>query len=494
MHQDIRQLAVAAEQFNEPSSAIVRNSRIVVEALIRFSRDPLLDDIVNVYDSLFDLPSEQIVEYCRRQLPKIAVDDEILKHLAENSQNDGPIEPGWKTDCRAILRSVMDDPCASHFLEANAATNEDVAAALQQTCDLTSLMEALERGDIDQPATLLHDVEKMVHACKTNIDDKRSPVTSSTLVFVYRDSLALGSLFAERMKGVISQYERIWKSLIDPAGRSLRKRSHRERAQSKYNTRSHDRKRSSNFDPLQPSTSQSNRTGVLPGYYRDLVNGRVATHTSARRSSTRRVSPSTNVSPLLRSRAGHSQDHVATSDDSAPSISSPIRNRTSARKRQLDRELPNDSANFPASSAALFSSPPSSVPRSDDEPHDESIPGDNEDDDSPQEDYEEDALVRSSRTKPKRKVRRSSEESEDTPCSQPTRRNNGRYSTRSANSAKRRRIESESEQELSPRRNRSTRRNVTNISYAESDEDSAPDFPEMSSRGRLRKPRRAVHY
>ncbi|PIO53359.1 Bromodomain protein, partial [Teladorsagia circumcincta] len=38
LHQDIRGIAVAAEQFNEPSSAIVRNSRIVVEALIRFSR------------------------------------------------------------------------------------------------------------------------------------------------------------------------------------------------------------------------------------------------------------------------------------------------------------------------------------------------------------------------------------------------------------------------------------------------------------------------
>ncbi|EYC02604.1 hypothetical protein Y032_0099g3203 [Ancylostoma ceylanicum] len=38
LHQDVRQLAVAAEQFNEPASAIVRNSRIVVEALIRFSR------------------------------------------------------------------------------------------------------------------------------------------------------------------------------------------------------------------------------------------------------------------------------------------------------------------------------------------------------------------------------------------------------------------------------------------------------------------------
>ncbi|KIH60816.1 Bromodomain protein [Ancylostoma duodenale] len=497
-HQDVRQLAVAAEQFNEPASAIVRNSRIVVEALIRFSRDPLLDDIVNLYDGLFDLPSDQIVEYCKRQMPKLALDDEILKQLAESNPTEAPAEPGWKTDCRTILRSVMEDPCASHFLEANAATNEDVALALQQTCDLTSLMEALERGDIDQPATLLRDVEKMVHACKTSIDDKRSPI--------YRDSLALGSLFAERMKGVISQYERIWKSLIDPGGRSLRKRSRRERTQSKYNTRSHDRNSSSNFDPQQPSTSHSGRSS---GYYRDLVNGRLSSDNFTRRSSTRQHPLDTSsVTHSLRSRSGavvdlpfsaaHTQDNTSgVSDDSAPSISSrgtPICTRTSTRKRQIARELSGDSTNSPARSAAPFSSPPSSVPRSDDERHDESLPDENEDSSQDDEEEEEEEPVRSSRTRAKRRVRLSSEESETVACSQSNHRTaNGRYTTRSGNVSKRRRIESESEQEASPRRNRSSRRNVTAISYAESDEDSAPDFPEVSSRGRVRKPRRVQY-
>ncbi|RCN32690.1 hypothetical protein ANCCAN_21495 [Ancylostoma caninum] len=110
------------------------------------------------------------------------------------------------------------------------------------------------------------------------------------------------------------------------------------------------------------------------------------------------------------------------------------------------------------------------------------------------EEEEEEEPVRSSRTRAKRRVRLSSEESETVACSQPNNRTaNGRYSTRSGNVSKRRRIESESEQEASPRRNRSSRRNVTAISYAESDEDSAPDFPEVSSRGRVRKPRRVQY-
>ncbi|EYC02599.1 hypothetical protein Y032_0099g3201 [Ancylostoma ceylanicum] len=389
-------------------------SSALLKIIVKHSySDPLQDDIVNLYDSLFDLPSDQIVEYCRRQMPKLALDDEILKHLAESNPTEAPVEPGWKTDCRTILRSVMEDPCASHFLEANAATNEDVALALQQTCDLTSLMEALERGDIDQPATLLRDVEKMVHACKTSIDDKRSPI--------YRDSLALGSLFAERMKGVISQYERIWKSLIDPAGRSLRKRSRRERTQSKYNTRSHDRNGSSNFDPQQPSTSHSGRS---PGYYRDLVNGRLSSDNFNRRSSTRQhPHDSTSVTHSLRSRSGavvdlpfsaaHMQDNTSgVSDDSAPSISSrgtPIRTRTSTRRRQLAREPSGDSTNSPARSAAPFSSPPSSVPRSDDERQDESLPDENDDDSSQDDEEEEEKPVRSTRTRAKRRIRQSSE-------------------------------------------------------------------------------------
>ncbi|KAK6730810.1 hypothetical protein RB195_007338 [Necator americanus] len=430
LHQDIRQIAVAAEQFNEPASGIVRNSRVVVEALIRFSRDTLQDDIVNLYDSLFDLPPEQIVEYCKKQVYNLAWDDDMLKDLAENNHNETPAEPGWKTDCRTILRSITADPCALHFIEANSAANEDVAAALHNTCDLTSLADALERGDIDQPATLLRNVEKMVHACKTSIDDKRSPI--------YRDSLALGSLFAERMKGVISQYERIWKSLIDPSGRSLRRRVRKERAQSKYNTRSHDLHNNFNFDPEEPSTSYSCPTGASPGYYRDLVNGRVHSEIFPHRRTTSVFQPSSK-DPVQDNTSG-------ISDDRGPSISSQeavVRIRTSTRKRQLQRE-------------------------------------------------DEEELVNSSSSRFRRRVHQNGEGSETTHCSPSN--SSGRCLTRFGSVSKRKRIESESEQEMSLRCSRSSRRNMTTISYAESDEDSTPDIPDLSSRGRMRKQRRSVQY
>lgn len=38
IHQDIRYLAIAAEQFNEPTSPLVHNARVLVETLIRYSK------------------------------------------------------------------------------------------------------------------------------------------------------------------------------------------------------------------------------------------------------------------------------------------------------------------------------------------------------------------------------------------------------------------------------------------------------------------------
>lgn len=79
---DIRHIAVAAEQFNEPSSVIVRNSRRLVEALLRFSADTYVDpvDIVKFYDSMFDLPDEEIVEYRQRDIRR-------GKHVVEEKCN-----------------------------------------------------------------------------------------------------------------------------------------------------------------------------------------------------------------------------------------------------------------------------------------------------------------------------------------------------------------------------------------------------------------------
>ncbi|PIO61551.1 hypothetical protein TELCIR_16926, partial [Teladorsagia circumcincta] len=360
----------------------------------------------------------------------------------------------------------------------------DLAAALHQTCDLTSLLESLERGDIDQPATLLHDVEKMVHACKTNIDDKRSPI--------YRDSLALGSLFAERMRGVLSQFERIWKSLVDPGGRSLRRRSRKERFQSKYNTRSHDRNPTSDFDPQQPSTSHSGRlVGSSPGFYRDLANGRLSSEQTSRRNAHRR-------SPVL---VNPASSPLVPPQSSRPRRSTFARNThnflTIPSKRN---KLSSDSASPPpATNDPLLSSARSSVARSDAEELEEREENE-EEDDSPQDgdfsEYEEEEEPQPRpRVRPKRKARLSSEESEAASISPSERRTNGHYSTRTSNSNKRRRIESHRDDEVPrSRRGRNTRRNVATISYVESDEDSAPDVPNISSRGRVRRPRRPVHF
>ncbi|KJH51587.1 Bromodomain protein [Dictyocaulus viviparus] len=485
LHQDIRHIAIAAEQFNEPTSAIVHNSRIVVESLIRFSRDLLLDDVVNLYDNLFELPSDQIIEYNRRDSPKLALDGELLKQLAKNNTAESPVEPGWKTDCRAILRSVMADPCASHFLKADAALNEDLAVALQQTCDLTSLMESLERGDIDQPATLLHKVEKMVHACKTSIDDKRSPI--------YRDSLAFGSLFAERMRGVLCQFERIWKSLIDPAGRILRRRSRRDRIQSKYNTRSRDRSNADVLESQQPTTSQFGRhISSSPGFYRDLVKGRSLPELTITRHTTNGQADNILNHQRPRSRK-----------ESVPSTSKEVTvcTRSAMRRKQLVRDSSYDSNSSPLLQNHSVSFADSLAAQNEEELIERISTGSDVEDDSPNAQdgdlsacEEADEPSPKLRTKQKKKGRQTSDDSDTTSFSPSDRcpTNSGQL-TRTGIARKRRRPENDSDQEPSRMHGRSSRRNLTTISYAESDEEFT--FGEeftlgVSSRGRIRRPRR----
>lgn len=487
LHQDIRQIAIAAEQFNEPTSAIVRNSRVVVETLIRFSRDLLIDDVVNLYDTLFDVPSDQILEYCKKDLPKFALDGELLKQLAESNPAESPVEPGWKTDSRAILRSVMADPCAAHFLKADAASNEDLASALQQTCDLTSLEEALERGDIDQPATLLHNVEKMVHACKTSIDDKRSPI--------YRDSLALGSLFAERMRGVLSQFERIWRSLIDPAGRMLRRRSRRDRMQSKYNTRSRGRGTIVDLDPQIPSTSQSGRpSSTSPGFYQELANGRSDSELTTRRTASDQF-PS-NVENVLQQQRSRCRRVNYGNAPSTSSRDAMVSTRLSVRRKQLVRELTNNLNSSLSRQCQSTSSTTSLIVCNEGDVNEELSLGTDEegdssspqvDDISPSEEMRETSLRL--RARQKRKARQTSEDSETTSHSPNRRSTNTRQSTKPGNVNKRRRMENGNSHEVSHMRGRSSRRSLATISYVESDEDSAVD---VSSRGRIRRPRRPV--
>uniref|UniRef100_A0A1I7WT84 Bromo domain-containing protein n=1 Tax=Heterorhabditis bacteriophora TaxID=37862 RepID=A0A1I7WT84_HETBA len=227
LHQDIRCIAVAAEQFNEPDSVIVRNARVLVEALILFSH----------YDSLFDVPPEEIVEYRRRQWTRI--DADLLNMAASQSSVEQSVpRPGWVRDCKGILQLVMRDPCAAHFLKADTADEVfELAAALEQSCDLSSLVDMLDRGEMSTPHEVAQRVEQMVHACRNCIDDKRNP------------------------------FERIWNNL-DLGGRELRKRQKRERHKA-YNTRSCDNQQTSR---CLPSTSQQSEQSTNNSYHSRDVN------------------------------------------------------------------------------------------------------------------------------------------------------------------------------------------------------------------------------
>ncbi|GMR56272.1 hypothetical protein PMAYCL1PPCAC_26467, partial [Pristionchus mayeri] len=65
---DVRHLALAAEAYNGWSAVIVRNAKVLVEAIVRIANDPSMsnDDFVPSFQSCFDLPES---EYKRRPEP-----------------------------------------------------------------------------------------------------------------------------------------------------------------------------------------------------------------------------------------------------------------------------------------------------------------------------------------------------------------------------------------------------------------------------------------
>ncbi|CAD6184954.1 unnamed protein product [Caenorhabditis auriculariae] len=203
-HRDVRGLAIAAEQFNQSGSVIVRNARHVVEALIRFSRDTKLNDIKQLYISSFDEPPENIVEY-RWKRP-----DRISRERLAAAIGDDPGAststsrnrlPGWMNDAANVVREILREPCAQNFIQSSNITDDDLFEALQETCDLSTILRNLENGaEFREPQDVLRAFSSMITACKERKDDTRSPI--------YKAALSLSNLFTSKMRHVTDSYDR----------------------------------------------------------------------------------------------------------------------------------------------------------------------------------------------------------------------------------------------------------------------------------------------
>ncbi|CAI4222186.1 unnamed protein product [Auanema sp. JU1783] len=252
LQHDIRFIALAAEQFNEPDSIIVQNSRILVETLIMFSNDRSIsaDQLDTLFDSLFDLPFEQITEY--KKWHKNNIDSELVQ-LATKMQNQEESssqsrEPGWIGDALVAMDFVMAHPCAAHFLSADQCSDLDVASALRENGDLQIIRQIIQ--NLPDPQSVVEKVKELVDACQNAINDNRSRIYHSTVQLMH--------LTEEKMKPIITQFNQFLLTYETISGRSLRRRQKKEK-RSSYNTRRR------NFE---------NRS-TTEGFYRELANGRI---------------------------------------------------------------------------------------------------------------------------------------------------------------------------------------------------------------------------
>eukprot|EP00080_Pristionchus_pacificus_P006470 PDM66490.1 uev-1 [Pristionchus pacificus] len=281
--QDIRYVALAAIAYNEPTAVIVRNAKVLVEAVIRMANDPSIVNVVEFYDSCFDLSNDELVEYKRRPRPE--VNSEMLDLLREadsartNGGGDGagvgPPIPGWILEAVEMLEALMQQPCARHFVTKDE-ENEELAAMWESCDDLTTLCERVRGCEMGTPKEVEGAVHELVSTAKNTIENRRSEI--------YKHAIELHSMFNTRFRAVISKFESVQASVQQTLGvsidRSLRRRRS-DRSQHAYNTRRSDQAAltaanlaaaAADYDD-QPSTSRSAARHER-GFYREMVNGR----------------------------------------------------------------------------------------------------------------------------------------------------------------------------------------------------------------------------
>lgn len=293
MEQDIRYIAINANIFNVSGSPIVRNSRVLVETLIRYIRDNTYADVKALFTTLKEGPDHELIEHNRRQCVRVPIRQPQVGTSASHrySNHDEVLsngttehEPEWILECERVIYELLQDHSARHFVYGG---SDVIAAAIEDGCvDLNSVVSAIERRTYKSPFEINETVEKLMQTCRNALDNKRSPI--------YRDSLTFSALFGSKMAPILAKWQRmqqqqgisnenmISEEKSSSGGHCLRRRS--GKFAHTYNTRS--RNDEEDKETSTPSTSRyTSRSGrvIIPNY-RNL-NGMRETSTSSSSSS-----------------------------------------------------------------------------------------------------------------------------------------------------------------------------------------------------------------
>ncbi|GMT28915.1 hypothetical protein PFISCL1PPCAC_20212, partial [Pristionchus fissidentatus] len=502
--QDIRIIALSAEAYNLKDAPIVKNAKVLVEALVRFTNDPTVEDVVSFFDSCYDIPDAEMIEYKRRSRP--APNAEMLAMLREEEEGmeverEGDSRlPGWIRDAVEVLEELMLQPCCRHFATKDEANEE--LTTIWETCeDLRTLCDRVRGGEMSTPKEIEEAVLALVQTARNVVDSRRNEV--------YKDSLTLQSQFNNKFKSIITKFESIQASVSAQLGMSF-DRSRRRRARDvpihSYNTRRSDQAAltavaiaaaAAEYDEQQPMTSTRSGARHESGYYRAMANGAsgyaaseetASSSSGGRRSSGRR---SMRGGTMARVEEEHEDDEVV------------LPSRKSGRRRVKVESETDEHGEEEVGQGAAGMHEEASVEENveGEEEEEEGEEEDHEDDDEDYEEKEGNSTQRSTRNggrQGKRKKKWSEEEEEDesdnyasTSTSTSTR--------RSQRARKRRRLSSDEDEEMgynsrgrrqeSNRPTRATTRHTQMTYDEESDGEEERVTTSVSQRGRQRRVR-----
>ncbi|CAG9530357.1 unnamed protein product [Cercopithifilaria johnstoni] len=284
LEQDIRYIAINARLFNQPNSEIVRNSRVLVETLIRYLNDAQYTDAMQLFRILKAGQDNELREYNNlKQCTKVTVEEmkeepsavaKKTKHRSRSramspiSSVDLPSD--WYIECVDVLQEVMAERTSTHFISSGGEWLADVFSSYD---DLLTVKEKVITRAYSSPLDVVNAVKTLMQACRNAVDNKRSPV--------FRDSLACAASFDSKMAPVVVKWQRMRQSETPLTANEAEGHHLRDRLKNShvYNTRSRHEKRQFGDQKNEASTStitpvRSGRSGRMPsGYYRNLNNG-----------------------------------------------------------------------------------------------------------------------------------------------------------------------------------------------------------------------------
>ncbi|KAG9348519.1 hypothetical protein JZ751_002255 [Albula glossodonta] len=192
---DVRYIAHNARTFNEPRSKIAHSAKIISEALLRFINNQDCTDILEIYNAIEDMDSED------EDLEEMdAPGTSSGRRLRQRTVEAVPDRDAWKDDCKRLLDYIFECEDSEPFRQpVDPNDYPDYLNIIDTPMDFETVRRTLEQDQYENPTELCKDARLIFVNAKAYTPNKRSKIYSMTL--------RLSALFEERIRTIISDYK-----------------------------------------------------------------------------------------------------------------------------------------------------------------------------------------------------------------------------------------------------------------------------------------------